>query len=39
MTDRSGPPTWIFWVILSFVIVIVLVYLASTQLTTVGTAS
>jgi hypothetical protein len=29
MTDRSGPPTWIFWVILSFVIVIVLVILAS----------
>jgi hypothetical protein len=29
MTDGSGPPTWIFWVILSFVIVIVLVILAS----------
>jgi len=38
MTGRLGPPTWIFWVILLFVIVMVLVYFASTQLT-VGTAS
>jgi hypothetical protein len=30
MTDAlGGPPTWIFWVILSVVIVLVLVLLAS----------
>jgi hypothetical protein len=32
MDDRTGPPTWIFWVILSCVIVMGLVYLASSQL-------